>query len=203
MSKRLPAVFTHDGYVIMNASNGDFMISPEDYHWVSLCNWSIDHSRRGYVIRNGPKGSIRLHREVLGLVNGDGLEGNHLDHNTRNNTRENLVAATKSQNMHWREKAQSNSNTKVHGVCFEIDQPRNPWSVRLAKDGKCLPQKSFSTLYEALQHRNAQALEAYGDHARLVEMTEDEIFTKEVEIRQRFGLPATFTDNVVPLRRAA
>lgn len=54
----------------------------------------------GYAARKGPRNtSIYLHREVLGLRKGDGLEVDHINGDRLDNRRANLRVATAAQNQ--------------------------------------------------------------------------------------------------------
>lgn len=65
---------------------------------VAAVRWRLNPN--GYVARRGSRNtSIYLHREILGLRKGDGLEGDHINGNRLDNRRRNLRVATKAQNQ--------------------------------------------------------------------------------------------------------
>lgn len=78
-----------------------------DYKELKRYKWRL--TKDGYVFRNT---SIRLkgrkfpmtirvyaHRQIMGCTRFDGLEVDHWDRNTLNNTRENLQAMSKIENL--------------------------------------------------------------------------------------------------------
>lgn len=87
---------------------GYALIDAADAAWASQWKWRLSPSKGpgdgGYVIRSErPPGEqkrvYRLHRELLGLVHGDGLEGDHLNFDRLDNRRSNLRTVTHAGNM--------------------------------------------------------------------------------------------------------
>lgn len=81
---------------------GHATIDAADAAWASQWRWHL--TPNGYAARNGDPESatgraIYLHRELLGLTYGDGLEGDHIDRDTLNDRRGNLRVATHAQNV--------------------------------------------------------------------------------------------------------
>jgi hypothetical protein len=75
------------------------VIDAADADWASQWKWSLQD---GYAVRGahiaGHFRTFRLHRELLGLVHGDGVEGDHRDRDKMNCRRANLRPATKPLN---------------------------------------------------------------------------------------------------------
>ena len=86
------------------ARNGDVkalaIIDAADAAWAGQWRWCL--SRAGYAVRNDWSSSrpkmLYLHRELLGLSPGDGLEGDHINRNKLDNRRSNLRAVTRAGN---------------------------------------------------------------------------------------------------------
>lgn len=81
------------GVALVDAADVDAMNA---YHWHINSN--------GYAARNIPRGEgkrglILLHRQLLGLVPGDGIEVDHIHGNKLDNRRENLRLCTDAQNQ--------------------------------------------------------------------------------------------------------
>ena len=74
------------------------LLDEADYARFSEFRWYL--SPLGYVMRTArsPKRVIYLHREVLGLVPGDGREADHINRNRLDNTRANLRSTTRREN---------------------------------------------------------------------------------------------------------
>ncbi|KAK9817097.1 hypothetical protein WJX72_009520 [[Myrmecia] bisecta] len=74
--------------------------------------WTVDP--KGYVVRNEgthpDRTTVKLHRELLGLHPGDGVEGDHRDGEKLNNTRANLRVATHAENVRNRGRFKNNTS---------------------------------------------------------------------------------------------
>jgi hypothetical protein len=79
---------------------GYAIVDAVDAEWAGQWCWSLDS--KGYAIRAiGPRDNqhkIRLHRELLGLVHGDGIEGDHINRNRLDDRRSNLRSIPKAGN---------------------------------------------------------------------------------------------------------
>jgi hypothetical protein len=68
------------------------LVDAADYPWISEYRWFVSY--KNYVVRNtwrnGKWLSVRLHRQVLGLVEGDGLIADHLNRQRLDCRRANL-----------------------------------------------------------------------------------------------------------------
>jgi hypothetical protein len=91
LTARLP-LFSRDGSIC-----GYAVLDAADAEWASQWRWALNID--GYAIRSDgsaqDKRSILLHRELLGLVPGDGLEGDHRNRSRLDDRRENLRAIPK------------------------------------------------------------------------------------------------------------
>jgi HNH endonuclease/AP2 domain len=99
------------------------------------------------------------------LYHGDyppkGLEVDHIDRNPRNNRKDNLRLATRSQQL-CNNKRQ---NTKHRGVYYE--QSTGKWFVQVQYEGKVHWGGRFSTKEEAMEVREKMAKEIHGEFAVL------------------------------------
>jgi len=81
------------------------LVDNTDYDWLNQWKWCAQRTRGVfYAVRNSPrkngkKHQIFMHREILGLRYKDGQEGDHRNHNTLDNQRENLRVCIHSQNI--------------------------------------------------------------------------------------------------------
>src|SRR5688572_3765992 len=108
-------------------------IDAADAEWAGQWTWSLSAGyamRRGFV--DGQKRSILLHRELLGLKHGDGLQGDHIDRNRLNCRRKNLRPITNGGN---RQNMTPRGGTSNHrGVWWE--PRRNKWIAAITVNGK-------------------------------------------------------------------
>jgi hypothetical protein len=135
----------HDGSVRAYA-----IVDAEDAERVNQWRWSLDAD--GYVIRGsytaeGRKTTIKLHRELLGLRTGDGIEGDHFNRIRTDNRRVNLRAATRAQN--GQNRGPKGETSKCRGVYFDRD--RGKWVAQLRRGGKVSYAGSYLTEAEAAQ----------------------------------------------------
>jgi hypothetical protein len=76
------------------------IVDDADAEWVNQHTWYL--SCKGYAVRNKPgrrnHGAIFLHREVLGLTETSGFQGDHINRVRLDCRRQNLRVATPSQN---------------------------------------------------------------------------------------------------------
>lgn len=104
-----------------------------------------------YVIANSStKGkrkreTIYLHRLVIGAASG--LEVDHEDHDTLNNTDTNLREVTHSQNQQNRKGAARNSKSGIRGVIWRPKDKK--WRAQIKKGGKVMYFGEYKTIEEA------------------------------------------------------
>jgi len=110
------------------------LIDSADAAWATQWQWSL-HSA-GYAQRAERRGGrqtlLLLHRELLGLVPGDGIEVDHEDRNRLNNRRCNLricTGATNRQNL----PAHARGSSSGRGVYW--DKRRCAWIASLTING--------------------------------------------------------------------
>lgn len=113
---------------------GIAVVDYEDFRWASAIKWSL--GAQGYAVRKvgGRKGELRLlHREVLGLVKGDGLFGDHIDGNRLDCRRSNLRPITRehsAQNVG----GMAGSSSRFRGVSW--DASRSRWKAQINSNGR-------------------------------------------------------------------
>ncbi len=114
-----------DGSVRANA-----LVSSVDYERISAHRWHLGPF--GYAIR-GKQTTILMHREVMGLANGDPQEVDHRNRNLLDNTRENLRLVTRAQQMQNRGSVEG-SSSRFRGVHWRAD--RQCWRAKVRLAGK-------------------------------------------------------------------
>lgn len=120
--------------------------------------------RYGYVYASWKRKKYAAHRIIFLLAHKYlPIAIDHKDGNPRNNTVENLRAATLSQNQYNR-CVNRNSKTGLKNVCFHM-QNRN-WVVRLWKGKKHIFFGSYSTVEEAQKIAVKARETLYGEFAR-------------------------------------
>jgi len=109
----------HDGTVRAHT-----IIDADDAAFANQWRWSLS---KGYAARkysrDGKQYGVLLHRELLGLTQGDGMEGDHINRDPLDNRRCNLRAVTKRGNRQNRGSLQG-SSSPYRGVSWDKDKKR-------------------------------------------------------------------------------
>lgn len=135
----------------LNGGTHETVISEEDFELVNSYSgtWGLAYEPHtgtfyvhGYTRENGIKKTICLHRFILGLGNRKQL-GDHINHDTLENTRENLRVVDNSVNRHNIKGPQKNNSTGYPGVSFK--KQHNKFVARINKNGKPVHLGYFAT----------------------------------------------------------
>lgn|SRR3990167_2229620 len=149
-------------------SRGHFaIVDDEDYEWLNQWKWY--KSPAGYAVRNnarinGKQKAVFMHKVILNVPNN--LQGDHINHNTLDNRRENLRIATHSQNMMNR-KMQINNTSGFRGVGWK--KRDNRWAAYIKVNQKFIHLGHFKEKNEAVKVRDQAALKYHGSFASLNE----------------------------------
>lgn len=133
---------------------GYALVDAADAAWASQWMWRLSSPLAvgggQYAIRSErpagePKRVYRMHRELLGLVRGDGLEGDHLNFNRLDNRRSNLRPVTHMGNM---QHAKSRAGTsRYRGVSWKAKLQK--WQAAARFNGKTQYLGVFASEEEA------------------------------------------------------
>lgn len=76
------------------------IVDLEDAAWASQWVWSLvnGYAQRSRIV-DGRRIAVRLHRELLGLMPGDGLDGDHINRDKLDNRRSNLRVVPRGSNV--------------------------------------------------------------------------------------------------------
>lgn len=143
------------------------LVDDEDYQYLIQFNWhasrygNIYYAKRiGWV--NGKRTSIRMHREIMGLIESKNL-CDHIDGNGLNNQKVNLRIANYFQNNRNR-RPQSNTTSRYKGV----SRHRLGWQCRITHANKNTKHIGyFKTEEEAAIAYNKEAQNLFGGFAWL------------------------------------
>jgi hypothetical protein len=110
------------------------MVSDSDYPALVEHLWHL--SPDGYVCRyTQDEGTVAMHRQILGLSHGDGLEGDHVNGDPLDNRRVNLRVATRAQNQQNRRSCGTrNGRSRYRGVSF--CRQTSKWKATVVIDGQ-------------------------------------------------------------------
>lgn len=135
------------------------LVDAEDYDRVCALTWSL--TRKGYVVANtSEREHVYLHRFVLGDALAPDVEVDHIFGNKLDNRKQNLRAATRSENQ--RNRPAPRHNTSGHkGVSRHRQTGR--WRAEIQVDKKRRHLGLFDTPEEAAA-AYAEAARAAGEH---------------------------------------
>jgi hypothetical protein len=145
------------------------IVDAEDYEWLNRWKWFAHKNRHTfYAIRrshvDGKWGHVKMHREILGLIHGDGQLCDHKNRNGLDNRKENLRIATYSLNNYNR-KMSVNNTSGYRGVSWQTHNRR--WIVHVPVNGTQTYFGSFTDVIEAAKAYDAVALKYWGNDAAL------------------------------------
>lgn len=144
------------------------IVDAEDYEWLNKYKWcsALDKGTgRYYAIRRGDFGkTLRMHREILGLLHGDRRKGDHRDNNqTLDNRKANLRVANPKGNACNRGK-QRNNTSGFKGVSFRKDCSK--WVASIRNNQKLIHLGYFPTKEAAHMAYCKAASRYHGEFAR-------------------------------------
>jgi hypothetical protein len=141
-------------------NGGKAKVDANDYHWLSDYSWKLVS---GYAMTEVDGKWIGMHRMIMS-VNNSSLLVDHEDHDTLDNTRENLRVVTKSQNM-MNSRKKANCTSKYKGVRYRKDT--NTYQVRIHKDKRVTLAGNFTDEIAGANAYNHYAKELHGEFAYL------------------------------------
>lgn len=129
------------------------------------------YARRTRVKRiNGKKRNTNelLHRLILGLQKGDGLQVDHINGNPLDNRRANLRVCSSKENSRNKTKQVGAYSSKYKGVSYH--KRNKKWGASIRCDGTIKFLGLFESEADAARAYNAAALNLHGDFAKLNEV---------------------------------
>jgi hypothetical protein len=106
----------------------------DDYADIVKYLWK--RNPQGYPCRySKAEGTVKMHRQIMGLGHGNPLEVDHVDRNPMNNRRSNLRVVTHAQNQQNRGRGGGRNNTSgFRGVSF--DKRTQRWAAYAVLNGE-------------------------------------------------------------------
>lgn len=143
------------------------LVDDEDYEHLSQYKWRLGGN--GYVNRdiwrNGKSNVISMHRQIMGLRQGDGKLVDHINRNPLDNRRKNLRIANKSLNA-LNAKIRSDNKSGIRNISF--DKSKDKWRYSFKVDGRVYASRfsDFDEAVKAMEKRKQETkyAEVLGNH---------------------------------------
>lgn len=153
---------------VLVVSGTEFIVDTEDLPFLS--QYYLKSPDGTYVLARermckGRRKSTSLGRLLLG-VDDPNILVDHKDRNTRNYSKSNLRACTRSQNQSNRV-MKVTKTSKYRGVNYSTSVKDKPWKVSIKVNGKTIHGGYFKSELLAALRYNELALEYFGDYAVL------------------------------------
>lgn len=123
------------------------LVDDEDHEALTQHRWHL--SRSGYAVRTLPRdggtpGASYMHREILGLDQGDRRQGDHLNRVRLDNRRTNLRVVTHAAN---RQNVRGRPGTSQHRGVYR--RPSGRWAAQVRAHGRVHVIGTYDTESEA------------------------------------------------------
>ena len=132
------------------------MVDDQDYDKLSKLKWFARYDGHNfYAVRmnsrtEGKRKLIPMHRVILGLKPGDGLEVDHRNGNGLDNTRVNLRIVTHSENLH-NHSGYSTNTSGYTGVSWY--KRTEKWQAKITRNNKDIHLGYFKSMGDAVDAR--------------------------------------------------
>lgn len=144
------------------------IVDDEDYEILSCRKWRLSGNSRYFcaarnttILEPGPRKSIIMSREIMGLKPGDGLEVDHVDGDTLNNTRANLRVCTRAQN------SRNRRANKGRALPKGVRAKGRRFAAEIVFRGKAIHLGMFGTQLQAATAYDAAAKKYHREFARI------------------------------------
>jgi len=143
------------------------LVDDEDFEGLSLHKWYAVKERDTFyavrtVKRNGRNTMIRMHREVLYLLKGDGIIVDHRDMDGLNNQKENIRKADKTIN-NLNKRLQKNNSSGFRGVSWH--KGNKEWGAHIRVNGKLESLGFYNEVSDAALAYNEASRRHFGEDA--------------------------------------
>lgn len=149
------------------------IVDNEDYESIVQHKW-FAHKKTRRLSRYYAERQVRyskkqvlvgMHRDIMGLIIGDGLQIDHVNGDGLDNRRSNLRVCTQAQNSANSRGRISRRLCKFKGLQYKNRLLTKPWLARITCNGKCHYLGYFATEEEAARVYDRKAVDLFGEFA--------------------------------------
>ena len=130
-------------------------VDDEDFDKLNIYKWQAVFDKttnsfyaRGAKYLDGKQIHFSMHRVILGLKNGDGLKGDHINHDTLDNRKINLRIVNNNQSA-MNKNLRKDSSTGYKGVYMIKENLLKKYRAKIRVDGKQIHLGCYETPEEA------------------------------------------------------
>ena len=132
------------------------LVDDNVYEELVRYNWTADKHRKTCYARrnipvNGKKVKVYMHRQILGLKQGDGTTVDHINHDGLDNRHINLRIVSHATNLRHRNGLQPNNTSGYTGVWWSKQGKK--WCAEIKMYGKKIYLGSYKNILDAAKAR--------------------------------------------------
>ncbi len=139
------------------------LVDDEDFEQLNQHKWCVSKAPNTHYAYRG--NGILMHRKILGLKRGDGIDSDHKDGNGLNNQRYNLRRCSRKENIHNQRIQQRPKTSQYKGVNW--DKRDRFWRTQIKLNGKSLHIGCFKNEVDAALAYDRTAKRLFGEFAFL------------------------------------
>lgn len=140
------------------------LVDDEDYDRLMQWKWFANYDKtinNYYALR---RGSIGMHRDIMGLQKGDNIQVDHINRNTLDNRKANLRLVTQKENNRNQDIRKDNSSG-YKGVGYY--KRYGKWRARIGINNTSVLLGYFDTPEEAYEAYKIAALNLHGEYSNI------------------------------------